>query len=149
MTSSTQPFFSALLEDRPDLDVVILPPAAGPVLPPATPDQAATARQVVDGVAAAAAAWLPGAPVDCDWAETDAGRRRVARLSGRAPDRLLGDLDAVLRAADWRVRRSRAAYERLVAARDGVEVVVTYAAGGIATFTVLGPEIGAEIGGRR
>ena len=45
----TDPFFAALRERRPDVDIVILPPADPPEpLPEATADELSRSAQVVD-----------------------------------------------------------------------------------------------------
>lgn len=144
MTSRTEPFFDALLLRHPAIGTVILGAASPPASAPSTLAQRDAARALVDEVAAGAAAWLPGAIPTSEWAATDRGLRPLAQLAGSGDPDLLDRLEEALRADAWRVRRTRAAYDRLVGDRCGVEVIATRTAAGLATLTVLGEEIGPE-----
>ncbi|MDQ4110673.1 MAG: hypothetical protein M3306_06175 [Actinomycetota bacterium] len=127
----TDPFFAALRERRPDVDIVILPPADPPEpLPEATPDDLSRSAQVVDATVAAIAARMPEPTSDGpSWeAYNSENVRRWAQLEARAADgdAILAGLDQAFRDARWHSRVAVKAFHRWTASRSDVQIVGTW-----------------------
>lgn len=127
----TDPFFAALRSRRPDVDIVILPPADSPDPPPeATPDDLSRSAQVVDATVAAIAARMPEPTSDGPiWeAYNRENVRRWAQLEARAADgdAILARLDQAFRDARWHSSLAVKAFHRWTASRADVQIVGTW-----------------------
>lgn len=144
------PFVTTLRARRPDVDLVVLPPEPPPTVTPACDREQASAA--VDRAVRFALRSLTGlVPRIAGWWDTGPGGVRPRRVltADAASSGLLDGLATRLLADRWRVRRGRHAYDRLVADRDGVDLVATQAADGGTTLTVLGPRTVAPVRGER
>lgn len=127
----TDPFFAALRERRPDVDMVILPPADPPEpLPEATAADLSRSAQVVDATVAAIAARAPEPTSDGPrWeAYNSENVRRWAQLEARAADgdAILAGLDRAFRDARWQSSLALKAFHRWTASRADVQIVGTW-----------------------
>ena len=127
----TDPFFSALRERRPDVDIVILPPADPPEpLPEATADVLSQSAQVVAATVAAIAARMPEPTSDGPrWEPYNSENvRRWAQLEARTADGdvILGGLDQAFRDARWHSGVAAKAFHRWTASRADVQIVGTW-----------------------
>lgn len=127
----TDPFFAALRERRPDVDIVILPPADPPEpLPEATPDDLSRSAQVVDATVTAIAERMPEPISDGpSWeAYNSENVRRWAQLEARAADgdAILAGLDQAFRDARWHSKVAVKAFHRWTASRSDVQIVGTW-----------------------
>jgi len=127
----TDPFFAALRERRPDVDIVILPPADPPEpLPEATADELSRSAQVVDATVAAIAARLPEPTSDRPrWEPYNSENvRRWAQLEARTADgdAILAGLDQGFRDARWHSSVAVKAFHRWTASRADVQIVGTW-----------------------
>lgn len=130
----TDPFFAALHERRPDVDIVILPPADPPgPLPEATAAELSRSAQVVDATVAAIAARMPEPTSDGpSWeAYNRENVRRWAQLEARAADgdAILAGLDQAFRDAGWHSSLAVKAFHRWTASRADVQIVGTWSGG--------------------
>ena len=127
----TDPFFAALRERRPDVDIVILPPADPPEpLPEATADELSRSAQVVDATVAAIAARMPEPTSDGPrWEPYNSEDvRRWAQLEARTADgdAILVGLDRAFRDARWDSSVAVKAFHRWTASRAEVQIVGTW-----------------------
>lgn len=127
----TDPFFAALRRRRPDIDIVILPPADPPgPLPEATADELSRSAQVVDETFAAVAARVPDPTSDGPKWETynSENVRRWAQLEARTADggAILAGLDQAFRDAKWHSRVAVKAFHRWTASRSDAQIVGTW-----------------------
>ena len=127
----TDPFFAALRERRPDVDIVILPPADPPEpLPEATSDELSRSARVVDATVAAIAARMPEPTSDGPrWEPYNSENvRRWAQLEARSADggAILAGLDQAFRDARWHSGVAVKAFHRWTASRADVQVVGTW-----------------------
>ncbi len=127
----TDPFFAALRARRPDIDIVILPPADPPgPSPEATTDDLTRSAEAVDATVAAVAARLPEPTSDGpSWETYDREDvRRRAQLEARAPDggAILAHLDQAFRDARWHSTLVVKAFHRWTASQPEVQIVGTW-----------------------
>ena len=127
----TDPFFAALRARRPDVDIVILPPAEPPEpSPEATIDELSRSAQVVDATVAAIAARMPEPTSDGpSWeAYNSENVRRWAQLEARAADgdAILAGLDQAFRDARWHSSVEVKAFHRWTASRADVQILGTW-----------------------
>ena len=127
----TDPFFAALRERRPDVDIVILPPAdPSEPLPEATAAELSRSAQVVDATVAAIAARVPEPTSDGPrWeAYNSENVRRWAQLEARTADgdAILAGLDRAFRDARWDSSVAVKAFHRWTASRAEVQIVGTW-----------------------
>ncbi|WP_143055028.1 hypothetical protein [Nocardioides luteus] len=150
----TDPFFAALRARRPDVDLVILPPADPPEpSPEATADELSRSAEAVDATVAAIAARLPEPTGDGPrWETYDHDNvRRWAQLEARTTDggTTLEGLDQAFRDARWRSSLAVKAFHRWTASQPEVQIVGTWSASHHAlvvtvTGRVLHPAPGAR-----
>lgn len=125
------PFFAALRERRPDIDIIVLPPE--PLQAPrelAGTDMLAHSAQILDATVAALASRLPGAViVGPDWVDLgDEGVRRVARIDvdTRGGATVLAQLEQEFKLAGWQSTLAVGAYHRWTASQRDVQIVATW-----------------------
>jgi hypothetical protein len=125
------PFFAALRERRPDIDIVILPAAESPEpLPEATPDGLSQSARLVDATFTALAARIPDPTSDGPrWEVYNRENvRRWAQLEARTADgdTILAGLDQAFRDARWDSTLAVKAFHRWTASQPGAQIVGTW-----------------------
>jgi hypothetical protein len=132
------PFFAAVRRRHPDVDVVLLPPAAPEEEPLETVDDAGVDRAVELVEALADELWVAVAPlsesppeVRLRYGERESSVQAVARVVDRRSDgyAVLVRLRHELELRGWAVRRPPGQFERLTASLDGGRLVASYAEG--------------------
>jgi len=127
----TDPFFAALRARRPDVDLVILPPAPPPrPVPAASASDLNQSERVVDATFAAIAARMPEPTSDGpSWeAYNSENVRRWAQLEARAADgdAILASLDQAFRDARWHSTVAVKAFHRWTASQSDVQIAGTW-----------------------
>lgn len=129
----SEPFFAALRQRRPDVDIVILPPTSAPAAPPeASPEDLERSINMVKATLAAIAARVPGAVVeDPAWDQMGPeGVRSRAYVSASTADgrSILDTLDAAFRESGWHSEVAVKAYLRWTATHPEAGIFGTWSA---------------------